>query len=53
MALKENDGIEIHGLGIQLQKRSALVFCKAEVESRNATGMVSSAEKGDLYYEFS
>ncbi len=49
MALKER-GIEIHGLGIQLQSDSAAGLSKAEVESRMRQ-MVSSDEKGDLYYE--
>lgn len=49
MALKER-GIEIHGLGIQLQSDSAAGLSKAEVESRMRK-MVSSDEKGDLYYE--
>ncbi len=49
MALKER-GIEIHGLGIQLQSDSAAGLSKAEVESRMRK-MVSADEKGDLYYE--
>ncbi|AWX47688.1 MULTISPECIES: SpaA isopeptide-forming pilin-related protein [Enterococcus] len=49
MALKER-GIEIHGLGIQLQSDPAAGLSKAEVESRMRQ-MVSSDEKGDLYYE--
>ncbi|EME7197046.1 SpaA isopeptide-forming pilin-related protein [Enterococcus faecium] len=49
MALKER-GIEIHGLGIQLQSDPAASLSKAEVESRMRQ-MVSSDEKGDLYYE--
>lgn len=49
MALKER-GIEIHGLGIQLQSDSAAGLSKAEVESRMRQ-MVSADEKGDLYYE--
>ncbi|EKZ0430730.1 VWA domain-containing protein [Enterococcus faecium] len=49
MALKER-GIEIHGLGIQLQSDPAAGLSKAEVESRMRQ-MVSADEKGDLYYE--
>ncbi|EOZ5986654.1 SpaA isopeptide-forming pilin-related protein [Enterococcus faecium] len=49
MALKER-GIEIHGLGIQLQSDSAAGLSKAEVEYRMRK-MVSADEKGDLYYE--
>ncbi len=49
MALKER-GIEIHGLGIQLQSDPAAGLSKAEVESRMRK-MVSADEKGDLYYE--
>ncbi|OTO46583.1 SpaA isopeptide-forming pilin-related protein [Enterococcus faecium] len=49
MALKER-GIEIHGLGIQLQSDPAASLSKAEVEPRMRQ-MVSSDEKGDLYYE--
>ncbi|HFO0430356.1 SpaA isopeptide-forming pilin-related protein [Enterococcus faecium] len=49
MALKER-GIEIHGLGIQLQSDSAAGLSKAEVES-SMQKMVSADEKGDLYYE--
>ncbi len=49
MALKER-GIEIHGLGIQLQRDPAAGLSKAEVESRMRQ-MVSADEKGDLYYE--
>ena len=49
MALKER-GIEIHGLGIQLQSNPAAGLSKAEVESRMRQ-MVSADEKGDLYYE--
>lgn len=49
MALKER-GIEIHGLGIQLQSDSVAGLSKAEVESRMRK-MVSADEKGDLYYE--
>lgn len=49
MALKER-GIEIHGLGIQLQSDPAAGLSKAEVESRMRQ-MVSAGEKGDLYYE--
>ncbi|WP_275400627.1 SpaA isopeptide-forming pilin-related protein [Enterococcus faecium] len=49
IALKER-GIEIHGLGIQLQSDPAAGLSKAEVESRMRQ-MVSADEKGDLYYE--
>ncbi|PEH48428.1 SpaA isopeptide-forming pilin-related protein [Enterococcus faecium] len=49
MALKER-GIEIHGLGIQLQSDPAAGLSKAEVKSRMRQ-MVSADEKGDLYYE--
>ena len=49
MALKER-GIEIQGLGIQLQSDPAAGLSKAEVESRMRQ-MVSADEKGDLYYE--
>lgn len=49
MALKER-GIEIHGLGIQLQSDPAAGLSKSEVESRMRQ-MVSADEKGDLYYE--
>ncbi|THE11428.1 VWA domain-containing protein [Enterococcus hirae] len=49
MALKER-GIEIHGLGIQLQSDLTARLSKNEVEQRMRK-MVSSSEEGTLYYE--
>ncbi|WP_165006940.1 MULTISPECIES: vWA domain-containing protein [unclassified Enterococcus] len=49
MALKQR-GIEIHGLGIQLQSDQAAGLSKAEVENKMRQ-MVSSDENGELYYE--
>lgn len=49
MALKQR-GIEIHGLGIQLQGDETAGLTKEEVESRMRK-MVSNGEDGTLYYE--
>jgi len=49
MALKER-GIEIHGLGIQLQGDQTAGYTKADVEKKMRQ-MVSADEDGHLYYE--
>ena len=49
MALKQR-GIEIHGLGIQLQSDTNAGLSKQEVENKMRQ-MVSADENGDLYYE--
>lgn len=49
LALKQR-GIEIHGLGIQLQSDSTAGLSKQEVENKMRQ-MVSEDENGDLYYE--
>ncbi|WP_430617798.1 hypothetical protein IGI86_001173 [Enterococcus sp. AZ188] len=49
MALKER-GIEIHGLGIQLQGDQTAGYTKADVENKMRQ-MVSADEEGHLYYE--
>jgi hypothetical protein len=49
MALKQR-GIEIHGLGIQLQSDPNAGLSKQEVENKMRQ-MVSADENGDLYYE--
>ncbi len=49
MALKQR-GIEIHGLGIQLQSDTQANLSKAQVEAKMRQ-MVSSDQNGTLYYE--
>ncbi|EHQ2601513.1 endocarditis and biofilm-associated pilus tip protein EbpA [Enterococcus faecalis] len=49
MALKQR-GIEIHGLGIQLQSDPRANLSKQQVEDKMRE-MVSADENGDLYYE--
>ena len=49
MALKQR-GIEIHGLGIQLQSDPRANLSKQQVEDKMRE-MVSTDENGDLYYE--